>query len=188
MEQLIHENVDQLLDNIAELDEIDMLADFGMVLSTEITSVMLGIRDEYRRKLRSYSISILSALDPVVSDQGMQEGNQAVSEFSEVSNDLINHHRIHPGGAQQGEVLESLIFGDHEGRVLTRDELTQNCIFILNAGHETTTSLASKSVGLFFTNSAQHRLLLENPDLIEAAVEECLRSNYREQALFCKLY
>ena len=57
MEQLIHGNVDQLLDNIAELDEIDMVADFGMVLPTEIISFMLGIPDEYRRKLRGYSIS-----------------------------------------------------------------------------------------------------------------------------------
>lgn len=175
MEQLIHRIVDQLLDNIAELDEIDMVADFGMVLPAEIISFMLGIPDEYRRKLRSYSISILGALDPVVSDQGMQEGNQAVSEFSEILNDLINHRRIHPDGAQQGEVLESLIFGHHEGRVLTQDELIQNCIFILNAGHETTTSLVSNSVGLFLNNPTQYRLLVEDPDLITTAVEECLR-------------
>ena len=175
MEQLIHRIINQLLDNIAEPDEIDMVADFGMVLPTEIISFMLGIPDEYRRKLRSYSISILGALDPVVSDQGMQEGNQAVSEFSEVLNDLINHRRLHPEGAQQGEVLESLIFGDHKGRALTQGELIQNCIFILNAGHETTTSLVSNSVGLFLQNPVQHRLLLEDPDLIETAVEECLR-------------
>ncbi len=175
MEQLIHRIVDQLLDSIAEKDEIDMVADFGMILPTEIISFMLGIPDEYRKKLRSYSISILGALDPVVSEQGMQAGNQAVSEFSNVLNDLINHRRANPDGARQGEVLESLIFGEHEGRVLTQEELIQNCIFILNAGHETTTSLVSNSVGLFLKNPAQHRLLIENPDLITTAVEECLR-------------
>jgi len=111
MEQLIHDIVDRLLDDIAERDEIDMVADFGMVLPTEIISFMLGIPEEYRKKLRSFSISILGALDPVVSEQGMMAGNQAVSEFSQVLNDLINHRRANPDGAQQGEVLESLIFG-----------------------------------------------------------------------------
>jgi hypothetical protein len=33
-----------------------------------------------------------------------------------------------------GEVLESLIFGEHDGRRLTDAELVQNCIFLLNAG------------------------------------------------------
>ncbi|MEL0285579.1 MAG: cytochrome P450, partial [Paracoccaceae bacterium] len=87
----------------------------------------------------------------------------------------INHRRANPDGAQQGEVLESLIFGEHEGRVLTQEELIQNCIFILNAGHETTTSLVSNSVGLFLNNPMQHRRLLEDPNLIATAVEECLR-------------
>tara|TARA_B100000963_G_scaffold314807_1_gene293564 strand:- start:126 stop:1163 length:1038 start_codon:yes stop_codon:yes gene_type:complete len=175
MEELIHRIVDKLLDNIAEQDEIDMVADFGMILPTEIISFMLGIPAEYRKKLRGYSISILGALDPVVSAQGMQAGNKAVSEFSDVLNDLINYRRANPDGAQQGEVLESLIFGEHEGRVLTQQELIQNCIFILNAGHETTTSLVSNSVGLFLKNPAQHRLLIEDPNLILTSVEECLR-------------
>lgn len=175
MEQLIHDIVDRLLDDIAERDEIDMVADFGMVLPTEIISFMLGIPEEYRKKLRSFSISILGALDPVVSEQGMMAGNQAVSEFSHVLNDLINHRRANPDGAQQGEVLESLIFGEHEGRILTQEELIQNCIFILNAGHETTTSLVSNSVGLFLNNPMQHRRLLEDRNLIATAVEECLR-------------
>ena len=54
MEQLIHRIVDQLLDNITEQNEIDMVADFGMILPTEIISFMLGIPHEYRKKLRRY--------------------------------------------------------------------------------------------------------------------------------------
>ena len=175
MDRLIHEIVDRLLQDIEERDEIDMVSDFAMVLPTEIISFMLGIPEEYRKKLRGYSVSILGALDPVVSAKGMAAGNQAVTEFSTVLDDLINHRRTHPDGAQEGEVLESLIFGEHEGRRLTQEELIQNCIFLLNAGHETTTSLVSNSVGLFLDNPNQHQKLLEDPSLISTAVEECLR-------------
>ena len=175
MEALIETIVDDLLDIIAEQNTIDMVADFGTILPTEIISFMLGIPKEFRQKLRGYSISILGALDPVVSNERMHAGNQAVSEFSEILNDLINYRRENPDSAQQGEVLESLIFGEHEGRKLDQEELIQNCIFLLNAGHETTTSLVSNSVSLFLDHPEQHRKLLDDPSLIEGAVEECLR-------------
>jgi cytochrome P450 len=175
METLIDGIVDRLLDDIEEKGDIDMVADFGMVLPTEIISFMLGIPEEYRRKLRGYSVSILGALDPVVSAEQMARGNDAVREFSAILNDLINHRRNNPEGAGQGEVLESLIFGEHDGRQLTQEELIQNCIFLLNAGHETTTSLVSNSVGLFLDHPDQHRALVKDPDLITSAVEECLR-------------
>lgn len=175
MEALIETIVDDLLDTIAEQNTIDMVADFGTILPTEIISFMLGIPKEFRQKLRGYSISILGALDPVVSNERMHAGNQAVSEFSEILNDLINYRRENPDSAQQGEVLESLIFGEHEGRKLDQKELIQNCIFLLNAGHETTTSLVSNSVSLFLDHPEQHQKLLDDPTLIEGAVEECLR-------------
>ena len=175
MEALIETIVDELLDTIAEQNTIDMVADFGTILPTEIISFMLGIPKEFRQKLRGYSISILGALDPVVSNERMHAGNQEVSEFSEILNDLINFRRENPDSAQQGEVLESLIFGEHEGRKLDQKELIQNCIFLLNAGHETTTSLVSNSVSLFLDHPEQHRKLLDDPTLIEGAVEECLR-------------
>ncbi|NCX84679.1 MAG: cytochrome P450 [Rhodobacteraceae bacterium] len=175
MEALIETIVDDLLDTIAEQNTIDMVADFGTILPTEIISFMLGIPKDFRQKLRGYSISILGALDPVVSNERMHAGNQAVSEFSEILNDLINYRRENPDSAQQGEVLESLIFGEYEGRKLDQKELIQNCIFLLNAGHETTTSLVSNSVSLFLDHPEQHRKLLDDPTLIEGAVEECLR-------------
>ena len=175
MEALIETIVDDLLDTIAEQNTIDMVADFGTILPTEIITFMLGIPKEFRQKLRGYSISILGALDPVVSNERMHAGSQAVSEFSEILNDLINYRRENPDSAQQGEVLESLIFGEHEGRKLDQEELIQNCIFLLNAGHETTTSLVSNSVSLFLDHPEQHRKLLDDPSLIEGAVEECLR-------------
>ena len=40
-----------------------------------------------------------------------------------------------------------MIFGEHDGRRLTQEELIQNCIFLLNAGHETTTSMVGNAIG-----------------------------------------
>jgi len=174
-EPLIDGIVDRLLDRVQEMGTLDLIDDFAKVLPTEIISFMLGIPETYRARLRDYSLAILGALDPVVPQARLDAGNQAVIEFSEILNDLINHRRANPDGATQGEVLESLIFGEHDGRRLTQEELIQNCIFLLNAGHETTTSMVGNSVGLLLDHPDEHRRLLADPSLITSAVEEFLR-------------
>lgn len=174
-EPLIEGIVDRLLDRVEDLGELDLIDDFAKVLPTEIISFMLGIPEDYRARLRGYSLAILGALDPVVPADRLAEGNKAVEEFGEILGDLIDHRRRNPEGAHEGEVLESLIFGEHEGRRLTQEELIQNCIFLLNAGHETTTSFVGNSIGLLMDSPDQHRLLREDPGLIGSAVEEFLR-------------
>lgn len=174
-EPLIEAIVDRLVDRVADLGDLDLIEDFAKVLPTEIISFMLGIPEEYRARLRGYSIAILGALDPVVPPDRIAAGNAAVLEFADILSDLIDHRRAHPDGAAQGEVLESLIFGEHEGRRLTQEELIQNCIFLLNAGHETTTSLVGNSLAILLDHPDQHRMLRDDPDLIATAIEEFLR-------------
>ncbi len=174
-EPLISDIVDRLLDRVEDLGELDLVDDFAKVLPTEIISFMLGIPEDYRSRLRNFSLAILGALDPVVSEERMAAGNTAVSEFSDILLELINHRRANPEGAAQGEVLESLIFGEHDGRTLTDEELVQNCIFLLNAGHETTTSFVANATATLFDNPDQHQLLRDEPEHIKTAVEEFLR-------------
>lgn len=175
MEPLIEDIVDNLLDDLDGAGEVDFVSAFAMRLPTEVISFMLGVPVEHRKKLRGFSLAILGALDPVVSAERLRNGNDAVAEFGEMLNDLINHRRANPENAGQGEVLEALIFGEFNGRQLTQEELIQNCIFLLNAGHETTTSLMANGVGMLLQAPDQYRLLVAQPDMIEHAVEEILR-------------
>lgn len=175
MQPLIEAIVDRLLDRAQELEQFDFVTEFAMALPTEIISFMLGIPQSHRHKLRGFSLSILGALDPVISKERLDAGNAAVTEFSDLLRDLIAHRRANPEGAGQGEVLDSLIFGEVEGRRLSEKELIQNCIFLLNAGHETTTSMLSNAVGMLLAHPDQHQRLQDNPGLIDTAVEEFLR-------------
>ena len=85
-------------------------------------------------------------------------------------------------GDDEGEILSKLIaaseLGPAPGRSeerLSELELLHNCIFILNAGHETTTNLIGNGVDLLVRNPDATRDLREHPELIESAVEEFLR-------------
>ncbi|MEM8750543.1 MAG: cytochrome P450 [Pseudomonadota bacterium] len=175
MEPLIGQIVDDLLDDLEGVGDVDFVSAFAMRLPTEVISFMLGVPRAHRAKLRGFSLAILGALDPVISQERLDKGNDAVAEFGALLSDLIDHRRKNPAGAGQGEVLEALIFGEFDGRKLDQQELVQNCIFLLNAGHETTTSLMANGVGMLLQAPEQYRLLIDDPALIGSAVEEILR-------------
>ncbi len=60
-------------------------------------------------------------------------------------------------------------------------ELLHNCIFVLNAGHETTTNLIGNGVDLLIRNPDAMRDLRAHPELIDSAVEEFLRMESSNQ-------
>jgi cytochrome P450 len=72
-------------------------------------------------------------------------------------------------------VLTRLIEGEIDGERLTPDELLHNCIFLLNAGHETTTNLIGNGVHALLTHRAEYERLVREPALLPTAVEELLR-------------
>jgi cytochrome P450 len=71
--------------------------------------------------------------------------------------------------------LTRLILGEADGEKLSPKELIHNCIFLLNAGHETTTNLIGNGLVCLAEYPSQRDRLLNQPDLIKSAVEEMLR-------------
>ena len=166
--------VDRLLDAIAAKGRADVIEDFAAAIPVEIVGNLLGVPRADRGPLRGWSLAILGALEPVLTDEQMARGNDAVRDFSAYLSGLIAERRRAPGDAEK-DLLTRLIRGEQEGRTLSQAELTQNCIFILNAGHETTTNLIGNALDIFIRFPAERRRLIENPALMKSAVEEVLR-------------
>ncbi|MFN0185474.1 MAG: cytochrome P450, partial [Aquabacterium sp.] len=61
------------------------------------------------------------------------------------------------------------------GERLSEIELLHNCIFLLNAGHETTSNLIGNGVHAMLTQRDQWERLVADPALAGPAVEEALR-------------
>ncbi|NKB56335.1 MAG: cytochrome P450 [Alphaproteobacteria bacterium] len=164
--------VDRLLDDGAAKGEMDLIGDFASALPVEIIGDMLGVPREDRGPLRGWSLAILGALEPVLSEEATRWGNDAVTAFSDYLRALIADRRQHP---RDDDVLSALITGEVDGEQLTDEELIQNCIFLLNAGHETTTNLIGNGVAALIDHPEERERLQINPDLIGSAVEEFLR-------------
>ncbi|MEZ4537456.1 MAG: cytochrome P450 [Cyanobacteriota/Melainabacteria group bacterium] len=58
---------------------------------------------------------------------------------------------------------------------MTEDELLNNCILILVAGHETTVNLIGNTVRCLLSHPDQLALLKEKPELMKGAIGETLR-------------
>ena len=166
------ELVDGLLDDAAARGEMDLIGDFASALPVEIIGDMLGVPRADRGPLRGWSLAILGALEPVLSDEVERRGNDAVTEFSDYLAGLIADRRAKP---REDDVLTALISGEVDGEKLTDDELIQNCIFLLNAGHETTTNLIGNGVAALIEYPEERERLQADPALINSAVEEFLR-------------
>src|SRR5262249_60204478 len=62
-----------------------------------------------------------------------------------------------------------------KGEKLSAKELLHNRIFLLNAGHETTTNLIGNGLVTLSTCADEKRRLIGQPELIKTAIEEMLR-------------
>ncbi|SPJ29688.1 cytochrome P450 [Falsiruegeria mediterranea] len=174
MEPGLIATVDHLLDGLARTDQVDLIEDFASTIPIQIIGNLLDVPMDERGPLRDWSLAILGALEPSLTDEQLATGHKAVEEFKAYLEDLVARRRASPGDIET-DVLTRLITGEGADGQLSEIELLQNCIFILNAGHETTTNLIGNGLALLDDHPDQRQRLLDDPALLNTAVEEILR-------------
>jgi cytochrome P450 len=166
--------VDRLLDALASKDDVELIADFAAAIPVQVIGNLLDVPMEEREPLRDWSLAILGALEPVISPEAFARGNAAVKDFLGYLEILVARRRAKPGNPER-DVLTRLIRGEDNAERLLHAELLHNCIFLLNAGHETTTNLIGNGLVALSDHPAQKQRLAEQPDLIKTTIEEILR-------------
>jgi len=166
--------VDSLLGEMAAKGSLDFIDDFAARIPIEVIGNLLDIPHAERGPLRGWSVAILSGLEPSLTPQMLEAGNRAVTEFIATLKLLIEARRRHPGDVES-DVLTRLIQGERDGERLSDKELYHQCIFLLNAGHETTTNLIGNGLWLLLNNPGELARLRADPALVAPAIEEMLR-------------
>jgi cytochrome P450 len=174
MEDQVVRLVDALLDEMQEKQRVDFIHDFAAQIPIEVIGNLLDIPRPERSPLRAWSIAILSGLEPKLTSEMLERGNRAVTEFIAFLKALIDERRRKPGDPES-DVLTRLIQGEKDGEKLTETELYHQCIFLLNAGHETTTNLIGNGLWALLGHPDEMRKLREDPSLVGTAIEEMLR-------------
>ena len=174
MEADVARLVDALLEDMAARGEVDFIGGFAAQIPIEVIGNLLAIPRPERSPLRGWSVAILSGLEPTLTPQMFEAGNRAVTEFVAFLENLIRDRKKSPGDPE-ADVLTRLIQGEQDGEKLTDTELYHQCIFLLNAGHETTTNLIGNGLWALLHNPGELAKLRADPALVPSAVEEMLR-------------
>jgi cytochrome P450 len=183
VQALVVRLLDEMQEKVRTQGHLDLVADFAAAIPVEVIGNLLAIPYADRAPLRGWSLAILGALEPVLSDDVRLTGNQAVSEFSAYLETLIADRRKNPGNPDE-DVLTRLILGeetqlDAQGKKvlekLSAKELIHSCIFLLNAGHETTSNTIGNGTVLLTRFPEQQAKLRADFGLINSAIEEILR-------------
>jgi cytochrome P450 len=168
MEAGVASLVDALLDQLGA--RCDFIDDVAARIPVEVIGNLLEIPRAERGPLRAWSLAILSGLEPRPSADVLERGNRALLQFKDYLARLVRRRRAAPGDPQT-DVLTRLIAGGD----LSPNELYHNCIFLLNAGHETTTNLLGNGLWLLLRHPTELQRLRAQPALLPSAIEEMLR-------------
>jgi len=166
------ELVDGLLDKLEDQLQGDLIEDFASAIPVEVIGNLLNVPHADRGPLRGWSLAILGALEPRLTPAQEELGHRSVQAFLSYLRDLVADRRKHPGNPDH-DVLTRLILGDKDtvsnsshAESLSEVELLQNCVFLLNAGHETTTNLIGNALISLLEHPSQHAQL--RSDLLSA--------------------
>jgi len=173
LERVVAQLLDELVERFSGGYEVDLIEHFASRVPVEIISSLLTVPVEDRDNLRRWSLAILGALEPELTQEQLALGNRAVTEFLDYLRALVKYRRSRPSGAPN-DVLATLT-ALHDRGELREAELLHNCIFLLNAGHETTTNLIGNGVHCLLHEPGAREQLRERPASIKGAIEETLR-------------
>ena len=173
LEKDIIKLVDSYLITMHEKKKFDFVSDFSFRLPVDVVCSVLGIPSEDRQLIRDWAHKILGALEPKLTPKQLDEGSTAVVNFKQYLKDQIRYRKAHKDINKAHEILSLLI--EAEGLELSETELLHQCIFMLNAGHETSTNMLSHGLNELINNGDQFKLLQKEPIRIDTAIDEILR-------------
>ena len=173
LERNINKLVDSYLVMMHAKKKFDFVSDFSFRLPVDVVCSVLGVPSEDRHLIRDWAHKILGALEPKLTNKQLDEGSSAVINFKQYLKDQIKFRKTHKHINKANEVLSLLI--EAEGLELSETELLHQCIFMLNAGHETSTNMLSHGLNELINHKDQYKLLQKEPGRIDTAIDEILR-------------
>jgi len=167
LESMITTTVHRLLDDAERAGSFDLVAALAEPLPVTVITELLGIPADDHTRFLEHGGAIAGALDGVRSISHARRLLRAETELGEIFTRLFELRRHEP---REDLVTDLVAAGD----AAAPEELTSLCLLLLVAGFETTVNLIGSTV-LALQRSGQWAMVVEDPNLATAAVEETLR-------------
>jgi cytochrome P450 len=165
---------DRLLDRLADAQEFDVIKSVAHPLPSWVICQMLSIPFEDDARLSGWTAAITrvqGSAETVRYKELIPAAHCAAAEFMAYVRNLISERR----NRLSEDLLSALILAEEGGDQLSLEELVAVVMFLFNAGHHTTRDFMGNALLALLQHRDQWDLLVADPSLLPAAVEECLR-------------
>jgi len=170
MAEDIERIVDELLDDLAQRDVVDLVADFATPLPLSVIATMLGVgdtdRDEFHELLGRFAGSAGGG-NPIDLLRAVPTARKLLKMIERMAAD----RRTNPDEA----LITALVMANEDGDNLSRDEIAAMIFLLLLAGHDTTANLIGSSALALLEHPEQADRLRNDSSITSSAVEELLR-------------
>jgi pimeloyl-[acyl-carrier protein] synthase len=170
MEEATQRRAESLLAAIADDPRPDVFVAFNAPLPIYVIAELLGIPEADFELTRELSDTLTAFLNPMP-DFDPDEVDRILNEGFEYFDRLIEERLARP----TDDLISAMVHGDDADDRLDRLEIVALAMFLMFAGHETTSGLLGTAMVALARFPDQRRLLAERPDLWPNAVEEFLR-------------
>ena len=162
----------ELLERLSEADEFDLVQEFALQVPLQVISELIGIPDEYRQAIHDLANQSIAREDGMTPERQKEINAKKFAVYIH----LIQERRAKPRNDPITCLIESEI-RDNSGalRRLSDLELAFRFSELSVAGHETVSKAIPNGLMSFQRFPAERRKLIEQPGLLDSAVEEILR-------------
>ncbi len=150
--------------------EVDFVVDMASELPLIVIAELMGVPHEDRHKLFSWSNQMIGADDPEYAVNQAQV-QQAFTEMFFYAQQLADTRRADP----KDDIITKLLSADVDGDQLSEMDFNLFFLLLAVAGNETTRNAISHAMNAFLEHPEQYSRLVDNPRMIDTAVEEILR-------------
>jgi len=162
------------VDRMVELGgECDFAMDVARYYPLQVIMSILGVPESDELKMLDLTQKLFGADDPDFAGGPDRQAAAlaAVMDFISYFREMTANRRAHPGG----DLASTIANGTVDGKPLEDLHTFSYYVIVATAGHDTTSSTLAGGLEELIRNPDQIKLLQQNPDLIDNAVEEMIR-------------
>jgi cytochrome P450 len=164
-DELVDPLLDEMVGQLAEERRAELVSRILFTFPVRTIAGMIGLPAEAFPRFHRLAIELIAlSID-------WPRAERAAATLAELFAEVLAERRRQP----QDDMMTTLAFAEHDGQRLTDEEIFSFLRLLLPAGAETTYRSSSSLLLALLTQRDQLDLLLEDPSLISAAVDEGVR-------------
>jgi len=163
--------VDKIFDDFCSHGKIDMMLDLAGPVTALTIAKFLGLRENSIDKLIEWCTDTVFIFDQPATLGLYKKQSDIMIDFADFFNEEIINQLQQP----RPGLLGHLVSQQSTDAGLSDDKIISTSILLSATGQESTKGLIGNGTLALISNPKSIKLLVDNPDLIESAVEELLR-------------